>query len=52
MHVPKIIAEIGVFIAGAISRLFGLTDDAYPATGIQPYEGKLPSKKQKPRSRW
>ncbi len=47
MHVPKIINEVGVFISGAMSRLFGLTDDAYPATGIQPYAGELPSKKQR-----
>ena len=50
MHFPTIVDEMGVFIAEAISRLFGLTDDAYPATGIQPYAGELPSKKQ--RSRW
>jgi hypothetical protein len=27
------------FVADGITRIFGLTDDQYPATGIQPYSG-------------
>jgi hypothetical protein len=27
------------FFSGPISRIFGLTDDQYPATGVQPYSG-------------
>jgi hypothetical protein len=27
------------FVSAAISRIFGLTDDEYPDTGIQPYSG-------------
>jgi hypothetical protein len=27
------------FLGGAVSRIFGLTDDQYPATGVQPYSG-------------
>ncbi|NJN49529.1 MAG: isochorismate synthase [Alkalinema sp. RL_2_19] len=27
------------FISGAMIRIFGATDDEYPATGIQPYSG-------------
>jgi hypothetical protein len=27
------------FFASPISRIFGLTDDQYPATGVQPYSG-------------
>jgi hypothetical protein len=30
------------FFASPISRIFGLTDDQYPATGIQPYSGDRP----------
>jgi hypothetical protein len=30
------------FFASPISRIFGLTDDQYPATGIQPYNGDRP----------
>jgi hypothetical protein len=29
------------FVADGITRIFGLTDDQYPATGIQPYSGDL-----------
>lgn len=27
------------YIAGAVNRIFSPTDDAYPATGVQPYSG-------------
>jgi hypothetical protein len=27
------------FIAGGVSRIFGLRDDQYPETGVQPYSG-------------
>ncbi len=27
------------YISGAVTRIFGLNDDNYPATGVQPYEG-------------
>jgi len=27
------------FIAGAVARIFGLNDDNYPKTGVQPFEG-------------
>lgn len=27
------------YISGAVIRIFGPTDDNYPATGVQPYEG-------------
>lgn len=32
--------KVGQFVAGAISRIFGLNDDNYPATGVQPFEGE------------
>jgi hypothetical protein len=28
------------FMASAMSRLFGMNEDNYPATGVQPYEGE------------
>lgn len=28
------------FVSGAVIRIFGLNDDDYPATGIQPFEGE------------
>lgn len=27
------------YISGAVTRIFGPTDDNYPATGVQPFEG-------------
>ncbi len=27
------------FMASAMSRLFGVNEDDYPATGVQPFEG-------------
>ena len=29
------------YVASPITRIFGPTDDEYPATGIQPFEGEL-----------
>jgi hypothetical protein len=34
------------YIAKAMARIFGPTDDQYPATGVQPFEGELPDKKK------
>lgn len=28
------------YIASAVTRIFGPTDDNYPATGVQPFEGE------------
>jgi hypothetical protein len=28
------------YIANAVTRIFGLSDDNYPATGVQPFEGE------------
>ncbi|WP_373525108.1 hypothetical protein [Nostoc sp.] len=33
------------YILGAVSRIFSPTDDQYPVTGVQPFEGKVSSKK-------
>jgi hypothetical protein len=33
------LADGMAFFASPVSRIFGLTDDHYPATGIQPYSG-------------
>lgn len=27
------------FVSAAANRIFGLTDDEYPETGVQPYSG-------------
>ena len=33
------------YISGAVTRIFGPTDDNYPATGVQPFEGEAANKK-------
>lgn len=33
-------------ILGAVSRIFSPTDDQYPATGVQPFEGEISNKKK------
>jgi hypothetical protein len=35
---------IGYF-ADAVTRIFGLARDRYPATGVQPFEGEIDKKK-------
>jgi hypothetical protein len=45
MSMPKVFNEVILFVSEAMTRLFGVTDDKYPATGIQPYEGEVPDKK-------
>jgi hypothetical protein len=39
MAISKIIANITQYISEAAMRIFGPTDDAYPATGVQPFTG-------------
>ena len=33
------------YVWGGVARIFGPSDDNYPETGAQPFEGKLPAKK-------
>lgn len=40
MAVSNIIAKITKYISEAAMRIFSPTDDAYPATGIQPFTGE------------
>lgn len=28
------------FVSGAVVRIFGVSDDDYPKTGVQPFEGE------------
>jgi hypothetical protein len=32
------------YLSGAVSRIFGVRDDDYPTTGVQPFEGDIPEK--------
>lgn len=33
-------AQVIGFVSAAVTRIFGLNDDDYPATGVQPFEGE------------
>jgi hypothetical protein len=46
MSVPKVIDNVIGYVSGAVSRIFGLDDDNYPTTGVQPFTGE-PYKKVK-----
>ncbi|MBD2327544.1 hypothetical protein [Alkalinema sp. FACHB-956] len=39
MGISKMFANVISFMSDALSRVFGLNDDDYPATGVQPYSG-------------
>lgn len=45
MKIFHSIREMFEYIWGGVKRIFRATDDRYPETGVQPYEGD-PAKKQ------
>lgn len=38
--VKSIFENVRQLIASAMARLFGVNEDDYPATGVQPFEGE------------
>jgi hypothetical protein len=46
MKVHRVFDDVVQFVSGAMSRIFGVTDDEYPKTGVQPFDGELPNKKK------
>lgn len=50
MGIPRTINSIVQYIYEATARIFGPNDDAYPATGIQPFAGE--PFKQRQRRNW
>lgn len=40
MKIREMFEGVVRYLSGAIARIFGPTDDAYPAVGIQPFEGE------------
>ena len=40
MGIPKLLDDVIQYFSGAISRIFGPSDDEYPNTGVQPFEGE------------
>ena len=39
MQMPRFFANAVSYVSEAMSRIFGLDDDNYPATGVQPFTG-------------
>jgi hypothetical protein len=39
MQIPRFFANAVSYVLEAVSRIFGLDDDNYPATGVQPFTG-------------
>ncbi|MGC9526656.1 MAG: hypothetical protein ACP5D7_14065 [Limnospira sp.] len=39
MKIVNSIQEMFEYIWGGVKRIFGASDDHYPETGVQPYEG-------------
>lgn len=40
MGIFKMFDSITSYISGAVARIFGPTDDQYPAIGVQPFTGE------------
>lgn len=40
MSIPKVIDDVIQYVSGAVSRIFAPSDDQYPNTGVQPYDGE------------
>ncbi|MDX2232787.1 MAG: hypothetical protein NW220_24365 [Leptolyngbyaceae cyanobacterium bins.349] len=49
MSISKVIDDVIQYVSGAVSRIFSTSDDNYPETGVQPFDGDL-SKKDHPSS--
>ena len=47
MHMPKVFEDVITYVSGAVSRIFGLDDDNYPSTGIQPFSGDTKNDRKK-----
>ncbi|MDX2243018.1 MAG: hypothetical protein NW224_20250 [Leptolyngbyaceae cyanobacterium bins.302] len=44
MSIPKVIDDVIQFVSGAVSRIFSPSDDHYPNTGVQPFDGDVKKK--------
>jgi len=39
MRMPRVFDRVVSYLSYAVSRIFGLDDDNYPSTGVQPFNG-------------
>jgi hypothetical protein len=44
MKVQRLVENVMQYVSGAVVRIFSPSDDNYPNSGVQPYEGR-PTKK-------
>lgn len=51
MGIYRLFDSVVQYISEAAARIFGPTDDAYPATGVQPFSGE-PYRENKRRVDW
>jgi hypothetical protein len=47
MNLSKMFRDTVGFFSDAVSRVFGLDDDNYPSTGIQPFTGDAARRKHR-----
>ncbi len=45
MRFAKVFRDSMGFLTDAVSRVFGLDDDNYPATGVQPFGGDVKNRR-------
>ncbi len=45
MKLRRTFNDLIQFVFAAVNRIFSPTDDEYPATGVQPFEGDLRSRR-------
>ena len=48
----KVPQQIIRYISWPALRIFGPTDDEYPETGVQPFEGEIPDKETQHGQTW
>ncbi len=41
MYISRMLSNIAQYISGAVMRIFGPSDDAYPMSGVQPFSGEI-----------
>jgi len=44
MSISKIIDDVIQYFSAAVSRIFTVSDDNYPETGVQPFDGDTDKK--------
>jgi hypothetical protein len=48
--VGNTLAQIGTYLGAGVKRIFAPSDDQYPNTGVQPFEGDIDDKKKHPKA--